>query len=135
MECLVQLLKSEDEAVKTLSASLVASLAHTRAGIPDGLIIAGMFALLPAVNNSTLCLVRTRPTCCFIIVQHCRMRHAGLVLSKFKLKPTTSNTIQHSAKASLTSNNIEQCWTNMCLFGFKKDMRAPIVHYTQGWEA
>ena len=44
MECLVQLLKSEDEAVKTLSASLVASLAHTRAGIPDGLIIAGMLA-------------------------------------------------------------------------------------------
>lgn len=42
MECLVQLLKSDDEAVKTLSASLVASLAHTRAGIPNGLITVGM---------------------------------------------------------------------------------------------
>lgn len=42
MECLVGLLKSEDEAVKTLSASLVASLAHTRAGIPNGLITAGL---------------------------------------------------------------------------------------------
>ena len=49
MECLVQLLKSEDEAVKTLSASLVASLAHTRAGIPDGLIIAGMLAAFHCV--------------------------------------------------------------------------------------
>lgn len=47
MECLVQLLKSEDEAVKTLSASLVASLAHTRAGIPDGLIIAGILTRHP----------------------------------------------------------------------------------------
>ena len=42
MESLVELLKSDDEAVKTLSASLVASLAHTRAGIPNGLIIVGM---------------------------------------------------------------------------------------------
>lgn len=46
MECLVQLLTSKDEAVKTLSASLVASLAHTRAGIPNGLITAGIYMLL-----------------------------------------------------------------------------------------
>ena len=45
IECLVQLLKSEDEAVRILSASLIASLAHTRAGIPNGLVIAGIVHL------------------------------------------------------------------------------------------
>ena len=56
MEILVQLLTSETVRVKTLSASLIASLAHTRAGIPDGLIIAGKLfrcSLLSSYHSST----------------------------------------------------------------------------------
>ena len=41
VKLLVSLLDSEKDETKVLSASLLASLAHTRAGIPDAMIVAG----------------------------------------------------------------------------------------------
>lgn len=46
IEMLVSLLRSGDDATKVLAASLTASLGHTRAGIPDALITAGIYSFL-----------------------------------------------------------------------------------------
>ena len=43
VKILVDLLSSKDNETKVLSASLLASLAHTRAGIPDAMIVVGMY--------------------------------------------------------------------------------------------
>ena len=48
LEILVDLLKSSDDSSKILSAELIASLAHTRPGIPDAIVVAGAVPLLLA---------------------------------------------------------------------------------------
>lgn len=51
VELLVSLLRSEEQATQILSASLTASLGHTRAGIPDALITAGLFIVNSSCKN------------------------------------------------------------------------------------
>lgn len=41
VKILVNLLSSERDDTRVLSASLLASLAHTRAGIPDAMVVVG----------------------------------------------------------------------------------------------
>ena len=58
VKLLVSLLDSEKDETKVLSASLLASLAHTRAGIPDAMIVAGktMYSLSTECPENWLCL-------------------------------------------------------------------------------
>ncbi|KAF6031041.1 ANKAR [Bugula neritina] len=56
---LVELLKSKTDNVVILSASLLSSLAHTRAGIPDAMVTSGAVDVLIEHLNSKYNLVRT----------------------------------------------------------------------------